>query len=173
MVFPNYTLASGEELVHRFRPHWGILIGPFSLAIGLAAATGLALSLSDDPFSGMRWLAAAVLWVAILVYLGRRMAYVQYMHGALTTDRILWREGMSKRESIEIPLDRVDSVRVRKGGRDRMLGTGTIIMESSGHDGPIKWRGVPRVKAVHALLSELTKGARDAAAAASGDAVDE
>jgi membrane protein YdbS with pleckstrin-like domain len=63
----------------------------------------------------------------------------------------MFRHGVLARSGIDIPLARINSVEFRHGLFDRMLRTGTLIVESASQD-PVEFYDIPRVEQVHALL---------------------
>jgi membrane protein YdbS with pleckstrin-like domain len=63
----------------------------------------------------------------------------------------MFRHGLLTRTGIDIPLARVNSVEFRHGLLDRLLRTGTLIIESASQD-PLEFYDIPRVEHVHSLL---------------------
>ena len=55
------------------------------------------------------------------------------------------------RTGIDIPLARINSVEFRHGLIDRMVRTGTLIIESASQD-PLEFNDIPQVERVHSLL---------------------
>ena len=68
----------------------------------------------------------------------------------LTTKRMRLRDGILTRNGRDIPLSRVTDVSFRKGVLDRMLGCGTLLVESAGEHGELNsplsrtWSGYRR-----------------------------
>src|SRR5690349_10290960 len=52
-------------------------------------------------------------------------------HFVITDRRVMFRHGVLTRQGIDIPLARINSVEFRHGLIDRMVGTGTLIIESA------------------------------------------
>jgi Bacterial PH domain len=65
--------------------------------------------------------------------------------------RVMFRRGLLTRRGIDVPLARINSVEFRHGLADRMLRTGTLIVESASQD-PLEFYDIPRVEQVHPLL---------------------
>lgn len=61
------------------------------------------------------------------------------------------REGVFTRSGVDIPMGRINSVRFRHGIVDRVLGTGTLVVESAS-DEPLEFDDVPGVERVHSML---------------------
>jgi uncharacterized membrane protein YdbT with pleckstrin-like domain len=72
-------------------------------------------------------------------------------HFVITDRRVMFRHGLLTRSGIDIPLARINSVEFRHGIIDRMLRTGTLIIESAAQD-PLEFHDIPRVERVHSLL---------------------
>jgi uncharacterized membrane protein YdbT with pleckstrin-like domain len=72
-------------------------------------------------------------------------------HFVVTTRRVLVREGVFTRRGIDIPLKRINSVQFRHTIFERIVGSGTLIIESAS-DEPLEFDDVPGVEKVHMLL---------------------
>ena len=72
-------------------------------------------------------------------------------HFVITDRRVMFRHGLLTRSGIDIPLARINSVEFRHGLLDRMVRTGTLIIESASQD-PLEFHDIPRVEQVHSLL---------------------
>jgi membrane protein YdbS with pleckstrin-like domain len=153
VAYPDDLLADGEEVVMHKRPHWKLLVGPvlvFLLAVGVG--TYLAAVIRDQSWAGWGWLAlsvigaALVLWLTVVPVLRWRTT-----HFVVTNRRVLVREGILSRQGIDIPMSRINSVQFRHTALERLLGCGTLIIESAS-DEPLEFDDVPGVHRVHALL---------------------
>jgi membrane protein YdbS with pleckstrin-like domain len=63
----------------------------------------------------------------------------------------MYRHGLFTRSGIDIPLARINSVEFRHGVLDRMVRSGTLVIESASQD-PLEFDDVPQVEQVHSLL---------------------
>jgi membrane protein YdbS with pleckstrin-like domain len=63
----------------------------------------------------------------------------------------MYRQGLLTRSGIDIPLARINSVEFRHGVLDRMVRSGTLVIESASQD-PLEFDDVPQVEQVHSLL---------------------
>ena len=54
---------------------------------------------------------------------------------AVTSDRVIHREGFIAKRSMEIPLEAINDVRFDQGIIDRMLGAGTLVIQSASEQG--------------------------------------
>src|SRR6202000_985502 len=78
----------------------------------------------------------------------------------LTTRRMRLRDGIITRPGRDIPLSRLTDVSCRKGLLDRLLGCGTLVVESAGEHGEIALTEIPHVERVSSLLFQLVEDER-------------
>ncbi|HEX3622653.1 MAG TPA: PH domain-containing protein [Acidimicrobiales bacterium] len=130
MPFPRKYLNEGEEVILDLRPHWFYLAGPVA---ALVAALVLALVVRDrSPWILFPVLALAV--VALVWFLGRYAKWVT-TNFVLTSDRLIYRSGVTSRQGREIPLERLNDVSFHQSLLQRMLGAGDLLIESGGERG--------------------------------------
>ena len=100
----------------------------------------------------MLWVVIAALWLLAVGWLTLRpfLAWLT-VHFVITDRRVMYRHGLFTRAGIDIPLARINSVEFRHSLPDRMVRTGTLIIESAAQD-PLEFDDIPRVEQVHALL---------------------
>ncbi|GAA1481808.1 PH domain-containing protein [Gordonia sinesedis] len=157
MAYPAGNLAAGERVVVHRHPHWKRLIGPLLLFILGTGVTGVLAGLVDapdlDPTARTAlWIAIAVLWGALFVWFFLRPLIAwRSTHFVLTDRRVMFRNGVLTRSGLDIPIRRINTVEFRHGPIDRMLRTGTLVIESAS-DEPLALHDIPRVERVHALL---------------------
>lgn len=96
---------------------------------------------------------ALVLWWAIIPYL--RWSTSTY---TLTNRRLITRWGILNKAGKDFPLVRVNDVAYEQSMLDRLLGCGTLYVQSAAEGGPIVLADVPDVAEVHATISELLHG---------------
>ena len=157
MGYPENVLAKDEQVVLHRHPHWKRLIGPvLVLLLATAAATFVAGYVNT-----MNWDATAkkiiflVIWAIWLVLAcwATLWPFLNWLttHFVITDRRVMFRHGLLTRSGIDIPLARINSVEFRHGLLDRLLRTGTLIIESASQD-PLEFHDIPRVEQVHSLL---------------------
>jgi uncharacterized membrane protein YdbT with pleckstrin-like domain len=157
MGYPDGVLATDEQVVFHRHPHWKRLVGPvIALLVCTAAASFAAAVVSRtdwDPRT--RQVVAGVigaLWLILVVWLTLRPFLVwKTTHFVITDRRVMYRHGLLTRAGIDIPLARINSVEFRHGLVDRMVRTGTLIIESAAQD-PLEFDDIPQVEYVHSLL---------------------
>lgn len=157
MGYPDNVLARDEQVVLHRHPHWKRLVGPvFILVLVTAlAAFGAAVVNSTDWEATAKTVLSVViaaLWLIIVGWL-TVWPFLNWWttHFVITDRRVMFRHGLLTRSGIDIPLARVNSVEFRHGLLDRVLRTGTLIIESASQD-PLEFYDIPRVEQVHSLL---------------------
>jgi uncharacterized membrane protein YdbT with pleckstrin-like domain len=157
MGYPENVLAADEQVVLHRHPHWKRLVGPILVllitTIVAAFVAALVNNTSWDPTAkkvlfgviGAIWL-ILVGWLTLWRFLSWLTT-----HFVITDRRVMFRHGLLTRSGIDIPLARINSVEFRHGLLDRMLRTGTLIIESASQD-PLEFDDIPRVERVHSLL---------------------
>jgi uncharacterized membrane protein YdbT with pleckstrin-like domain len=156
------SLAVGEQSVLMLHPHWKTLVGPIAAAFVVVAALLVAeVLIPYGKAANMERLAVAVVAIALLMwwlmYPLLRWRTTRY---ELTTRRMRIRDGIIARNGRDIPLSRVTDVSFRKGLLDRLLGCGTLVVESAGEHGEIMLTEIPRVERVQATLFQLVEDER-------------
>ncbi|MEX0767422.1 MAG: PH domain-containing protein [Microthrixaceae bacterium] len=137
MPFSPDNLHREEKIVLDLHPHWimlakGVALLVFSIVLGIWINFGLALT---GTFSSVTsGLAALFIVGSLLYFLQRWIAWIS-TNFVVTTDRCIYREGIISKRGIEIPLDRVNTVFFNQGIIDRMVGAGTLTIESAGEHG--------------------------------------
>jgi uncharacterized membrane protein YdbT with pleckstrin-like domain len=156
------TLAVGEEPVAILHPHWKTLVGPIGLAFLVVAALlvgEVLIPASRD--AAIERLALAVVAIALVMWwlmypvlVWRTTVY------ELTTKRMRLRDGILTRRGRDIPLSRITDVSFRKGVLDRLLGSGTLVVESAGEHSELELKEIPHVERVSAMLFQLVETER-------------
>lgn len=155
--YPDNVLAGDERVVLHRHPHWKRLIGPalVLLIVTALASFGAAVVQNSDWDGTVKrvvLLVLAALWLIIVGWL-TVWPFLNWWttHFVITDRRVMFRHGLLTRSGIDIPLARINSVEFRHGLLDRMLRTGTLIIESASQD-PLEFHDIPRVEQVHSLL---------------------
>jgi uncharacterized membrane protein YdbT with pleckstrin-like domain len=155
--YPDNVLAADEHVVLHRHPHWKRLIGAvFVLILATAVASFVAAVVNSTSWDasakrvifvviGATWL-VVVGWLTLWPFLGWLTT-----HFVITDRRVMFRHGVLTRSGIDIPLARINSVEFRHRIVDRLLRTGTLIIESASQD-PLEFYDIPRVEHAHALL---------------------
>jgi uncharacterized membrane protein YdbT with pleckstrin-like domain len=155
--FPESILTSDEEVVLHMRPHWRRLVGPVAWVMLVLAAVIAAAVLWGG--TGALWIGVVGLgllaWLALWPWLEWRTT-----HYVFTTERVLVREGVLARQGRDIPLARINDVSFSHSLLERMLGSGTMTIESAGERGQMVFADLPRVEQTQTVLYELVEADR-------------
>jgi uncharacterized membrane protein YdbT with pleckstrin-like domain len=131
MGFPEDALAPHEKLVLNLHPHPWVLAQPVALLV-VALGAGIAATFYDVP--ALKVVAALAVVVAAFWFLSRFVVWYATFF-VLTSDRVIYRSGIIRRHSREIPLDKVNTVSTSQNIFERMLRIGDIEIESASTDG--------------------------------------
>jgi uncharacterized membrane protein YdbT with pleckstrin-like domain len=155
--YPDKVLAGDEQVVLHRHPHWKRLFWPVTVLILTSAAASFGCAVvnaaSWDPTAKrvVFWVIGAI-WLVLIGWL-TVWPFLDWLttHFVITDRRVMYRHGLLSRSGIDIPLARINSVEFRHRLIDRLLRTGTLIVESASQD-PLPFYDIPRVEQVHALL---------------------
>lgn len=168
MSYIEASLVPGETVVYQTRLHWIVMLRHILLGLVLLAAGGALLSyVLEQPRMGntgeqvAKGGAAALLVcgiVAIIAGAVRRNATEM----AVTTRRVVVKLGLMNRKTIEMLLNKIETIEVSEPMAGRMLGYGSITMIGTGGTSepfhkishPLQFRG-----AVQQQLEKLSAGA--------------
>lgn len=135
MGYAEKNLAPGESILYRARYHWifyRVSLLLFVLAILLASS---ALYASRDA-SGhdvarlVGWAATGFAVLALVLYLARRIR-ASADEFVVTNRRVMCKTGLFAREAEQVPIEKIQDVTVEQGVFARMLGYGTVLLETA------------------------------------------
>jgi uncharacterized membrane protein YdbT with pleckstrin-like domain len=155
--YPDNVLAGDERVVLHRHPHWKRLIGPVFVLLVATAVAGFGLGVVnrmtwDQTAKNIVMIVIGVIWLILVGWLvAWPLLNWRSTHFVITDRRVMFRHGVMTRSGIDIPLARINSVEFRHGLVDRVLRTGTLIIESASQD-PLEFHDIPRVEQVHSLL---------------------
>ena len=162
MGFPESVLTKDEQVVMHLHPHWKALIRPvFVLVVALAAVIAAWIFLPDKGWSTVTLYIIGgvalvlVAWLSFWPWVSWRAT-----HYVFTNERVILREGVFSRDGRDIPLGRVNDVSFSHSLIGRMLGYGTLTIESAGERGQVVLADLPRVEQTQSALYELVEADR-------------
>ena len=153
MAYPDELLSENEYVVIHKHPHWKMLVLPVLVLLAtVGVGAYLASLVSDQGWHLIAWIVLAVIGAVLIVWF-TVVPLIRWRttHFVVTTQRVLVREGVLSRSGIDIPLARVNSVQFRHTFFQRLLGCGTLVIESAS-DEPLEFDDIPQVERVHSLL---------------------
>ncbi len=133
MALPRKFLNEDEELLAELRPHWIFLFGPLFSSIGVWAALIVLVVLWHNPPGWTNYPIIIIALIPGLWLLGRYVRWRSY-DVALTSTRILVRQGILGRDTVQLRLQRITEVNIRQALIERLLGTGSLIIDVQGED---------------------------------------
>jgi uncharacterized membrane protein YdbT with pleckstrin-like domain len=154
--FPRRLLTSDEELVLDLRPHWIALVGPVFVTLLLIAA--VILGVANVNTKGVEWVIEGVAVVLFIAYPVRRFIQWVTSHFVVTNERLIHRQGLIAKNSMEIPLDRINDVRFHQNVFERMIGAGDLVIESAGTRGQEVFSNVRHPENVQKVVYERSEG---------------
>jgi uncharacterized membrane protein YdbT with pleckstrin-like domain len=137
VTFPRRLLIEGEDVVLDLRPHWIALARAVVVTVLVAAAWILLLSHLAKGTTGdvERWLLLGTGAALLLAYPVRDLVWWLTSNFVVTTDRIVRRQGFVAKRSMEIPLEAINDVRFEQGVFQRIIGAGTLVIQSASEAG--------------------------------------
>ena len=166
MGFPTKLLGPDEHLVLVVRRHAKVLFWPAVLVIVMVPAATFLSALVPNGGAQV-YGRGAVAVIAALVLL--RWAVWPFLRWwttvyAITDRRLVIRSGVFSRSGHDMPLSRLNDVSFSHGVIGRMLGFGTLVVESAGERGQLVLDEVPKVEQVQRTLYRLADEVRDGTA---------
>ncbi len=150
MPFPRRLLIPDEQLVLDLRPHPIALVMPTLVTIvGFVAASWL--TAKTDVADWVWWVSFVVL--LILYPMPKLIAWLT-SNFAVTSDRVIHRQGFIAKRSMEIPLEAINDVRFEQGILDRMVGAGTLVISSASEFGRNTFDDIRHPEAVQKVIYE-------------------
>jgi len=156
------SLAVDEQPVAILHPHWKTLVRPITLTFLVVAVLLIAeVLIPAGKAAGVGRLAVAAVAIVLLMWwLTYPLLRWRTTVYELTTRRLRLRDGIVARNGRDIPLSRITDISFRKGPLDRLLGSGTLVVESAGEHGQLRLTEIPHVERVQALLFQLVEDER-------------
>ena len=133
MALPRKFLNEDEELLAELRPHWIFLFGPLFTSIGVWAAIIAIVIVWRNPPGWTNYPFLIIALIPGLWLLGRFVRWRSY-DVALTSTRILVRQGILGRDTVQLRLQRITEVNIRQTLIERLLGTGSLVIDVQGED---------------------------------------
>ena len=139
MSYVESNLVPGETVVYQTRLHWIVMLGHLVVGCLLLALPGVLLlyyalsqsGIEDRTLHIMEGGGVALLVcgiVAILMGMVRRNATEM----AVTNRRVVIKTGLASRKTIEMLLNKVESIEVSETAFGRILGYGSIVVIGTG-----------------------------------------
>ena len=158
MAFSRRLLAPGEEIVLEAHPNWSILAPrAAALVVCVAASLAIARQWTGAPL----WFGFVLLGIVGLVLLFAVAKVISWRSTSLvlTNMRVVYRTGVLRRLGREIPLGRVQNVTYTQSIFERLVGAGSLTIESAGTGGQEPFPDIARPAVVQSMINRLIAGA--------------
>lgn len=135
--YVDSNLSKGEEVISRAHVSWlsylpSIIISAFIFIFGVLGLIGSAVSTNPNSGgSGLPWL--MILIAAFII--GKVALTIATTELALTNKRVIAKFGFIRRTTVELRLDKVESIGVNQGILGRLLGYGSVVVRGTGGTG--------------------------------------
>ena len=163
MAYPDSLLADDERVVKHLHPHWVTLLVPTALLIVVVGlASFLAAIVPDGSLQTViRLVIAAVALVALIVV--TLVPYLRWRttHYVLTTHRLMTRVGILNHSGRDVPLNRINNAMYEQSLFERIVNSGTLVVESAGEDGQQIFRDIPEADQTQQLINRLVESDSD------------
>ena len=149
-------LGEDEYVVIHTRTHVKALLLPVFAFLVIGAAVGAGVALVPGTWQPVGPLVVAgiglvlFLWMVLAPWL--RWWTTTY---TITNQRLITRAGILNKVGKDLPLNRVHEVSYQRSLIDRLLGCGTLNVQTAAEDGSMVLSDVPDVERVHATMTEL------------------
>jgi uncharacterized membrane protein YdbT with pleckstrin-like domain len=153
--YPRKLLNAGEEIVLETRPNWSLLAGPVLLAVVVLAALVAILILTANSLPVWVGAVFGVIFLADVVYVLSHYLSWRTTLLVITTNRVVYRTGIFTRRGREIPIDRVQDVSFSQSLFERLVGAGSLTVESAGEHGQEPFPDVSHPERVQSTINRL------------------
>ncbi|MCL4422315.1 MAG: PH domain-containing protein [Actinobacteria bacterium] len=163
MTIPVRLLADGEDVVLDTRPHWSFLGWPLAAVAGSIAVTVASfVELGHSPVA-LGYFLFGLIGLSAIWLAGRWVRWVTTTL-ALTTSRVIFRQGVITHRMEEVRLDRLDSVGYRQTILERIFSTGTVVVDTGGQAGKLSFAHMPHPGVLQRVINReinLIRSGRD------------
>lgn len=167
MPYPKKNLNANETIALDMHPHWWFFAEPVGALVLVIALGILQAAKGPEGKTGdvLKLALIALLILTALWVVGRYLKWIT-TNFVMTSQRLIFRQGIVAKSGIEIPLDRVNNVNFNQSIFERILGAGDLLIESGGEDGQQRFTDIRNPEKVQNLLHaqvEITHGRRGSA----------
>lgn len=163
VAYPDQLLADDERVVKHLHPHWVTLLVPtLLLLVVVGLASFLAAIVPDGSLQGL--MRIVILAVAVLAAVA--VALIPWLrwrttHYVLTTHRLMTRIGILSHTGRDVPLNRINNAMYEQSFFERIINSGTLVVESAGEDGQQVFKNIPDADQTQQLINRLVEGDHD------------
>ena len=139
MSYIESNLVAGEHVIYQTRLHWIVMLGHILLGCLLFALPGaillyyaLTLQSMDNTLKHIMEAAGAALLVCGLITILMGIVRRSATEMAVTNRRVVVKTGLASRRTIEMLLNKVETIEVQETAFGRLMGYGTVVLVGTG-----------------------------------------
>ena len=157
MAYPRKLLAEGERPELELHPHGKALVGPVAALLAVVPLASFGAARVPDGGAQVSLRVALAVVAVVLVVALSVLPFLRWVttHYVVTDRRLITRRGLVARSGRDMPLARVNDISFSHSVLERLLGCGTLVVESAGERGQLVLEDVPHVEAVQRRIYEL------------------
>jgi uncharacterized membrane protein YdbT with pleckstrin-like domain len=156
--FPEKVLADDEKVVEQLHPHWITLVPATFWFLVICAGGGFAIAFlpSGEPTHLILLILVLVVGLVLLSWLSFS-PWISWRttHFVFTTHRVLIRRGVLHHVGRDIALQRISDVGYSQTLFDRIVGAGTLTIESASEHGQESLTTMPHADRIQQTLNRL------------------
>jgi uncharacterized membrane protein YdbT with pleckstrin-like domain len=154
MPFPKKNLNANETVALDMHPHWWFFAEPAWALLGSIVLGIIVLAKTDKHTNPYKVLGSLTLVLLVVTAIWLVWRYLKWLttNFVITSNRLIFRQGVVAKSGIEIPLERVNNVNFSQSVFERMIGAGDLLIESGGEDGQQRFTDIRRPERVQNLI---------------------
>jgi uncharacterized membrane protein YdbT with pleckstrin-like domain len=160
MPFPKKNLNANETIALDMHPHWWFFAEPAWTLLGSIVLGIVVLAKTDEGTSPRKVLGVLTLILLVVTSVWLVWRYLKWLttNFVITSNRLIFRQGVIAKSGIEIPLERVNNVNFSQSVFERILGAGDLLIESGGEDGQQRFTDIRHPDRVQNLIHAQMEG---------------
>jgi uncharacterized membrane protein YdbT with pleckstrin-like domain len=154
MPFPKKNLNANETIALDMHPHWWYFAEPAWSLAGSIVLGIVVLVKTDSETNAGKVLLPLSIALLVLTAIWLIVRYLKWLttNFVITSNRLIFRQGIVAKSGIEIPLERVNNVNFNQSVFERVLGAGDLLIESGGEDGQQRFTDIRHPDRVQNLI---------------------
>jgi uncharacterized membrane protein YdbT with pleckstrin-like domain len=158
MPFPKKNLNANETIALDMHPHWWYFAEPAWSLLGSIILGIIVLAKTHGDVGKVLRIVTLILLVGTAIWLVTRYMKWLTTNFVITSNRLIFRQGIVGKSGIEIPLERVNNVNFHQTVFERILGAGDLLIESGGEDGQQRFTDIRHPAQVQNLIHAQMEG---------------
>jgi uncharacterized membrane protein YdbT with pleckstrin-like domain len=158
MPFPKKNLNANETIALDMHPHWWYFAEPAWSLLGSIILGIIVLAKTHGDVGKVLRVVTLILLVGTAIWLIIRYMKWLTTNFVITSNRLIFRQGIIGKSGIEIPLERVNNVNFHQTVFERILGAGDLLIESGGEDGQQRFTDIRHPAQVQNLIHAQMEG---------------